>query len=601
MCGIAAALMDKRSGERVDRAELILVRDAMASRGPDGEGVWVSDDGRVGLAHRRLSIIDLTESGAQPMAGGHGVLRIVFNGEIYNYKELRRQLVQKGHRFRSNSDTEVLLHLYQECGRDMVHHLRGMYAFALWDERRSGLLLGRDPLGIKPLYFSEDGHRFRAASQVKALLAGGRVDTRPEPAGHVGFFLWGFVPEPYTLFKGIRALPAGSTLWIDKDGRRNLTRFFNVSEELACSNGVDPTVGSREVHERLREALLDSVRHHLVADVPVGVFLSSGLDSSTLTALAAEAAVSDLRTVTLRFREYEGTSMDESALAERVAQSYGTVHHTHATCLAACHAELEQLVRAMDQPSIDGVNTYLVSKAAAQQGLKVAMSGLGGDELFGGYPSFRQIPKAVKAFRPFQVVPGLGSVLRRVSVPLMGHFASAKYAGLFEYGGAYGSAYMLRRSLFMPWELPSVLDGDLAREGWRRLKTIAQLEDCISGVKSERAKVCGLEMSWYLRNQLLRDADWAGLAHSVEIRVPFVDSELFRAAAPMLTAAHPPTKMDMAATPFKPLPSELMSRRKTGFSVPIQEWLVQESAGAPSEPTTRRWARLIYKRMVNAA
>ena len=214
MCGIAA-IFNYRTGQPVDHAELIAVRDHMSARGPDGAGEWYSADQRVGLGHRRLSIIDLSPTGAQPMANTDGTLVVTFNGEIYNYRELRSQLEQQGCRFRSASDTEVLLHLYEREGREMVHKLRGMYAFALWDSRKQGLFLARDPFGIKPLYCADDGKTLRIASQVKALLAGGGVDTSPEPAGHVGFFLWGHVPSPYTLYRGIRGLTAGTTLWVD--------------------------------------------------------------------------------------------------------------------------------------------------------------------------------------------------------------------------------------------------------------------------------------------------------------------------------------------------------------------------------------------------
>ena len=215
MCGIAGIFAYGPSARPVDREELLRIREAMIARGPDGAGLWISPDQRIGLAHRRLAIIDLSEAGAQPMATADGRLHITFNGEIYNYQVLRRELEAKGYRFHSHSDTEVLLHLYADRGQDMVHALRGMYTFAIWDEHKKGLFLARDPFGIKPLYVADNGHTIRVASQVKALLKGGAVDTTLEPAGHVGFFLWGHVPEPYTLYKGIRALGAGTSLWID--------------------------------------------------------------------------------------------------------------------------------------------------------------------------------------------------------------------------------------------------------------------------------------------------------------------------------------------------------------------------------------------------
>ncbi len=587
MCGLAGIFAYDAAAALVDEVELLTIREAMTARGPDAAGLWLSDDCRIGLAHRRLTIIDLSPAGAQPMAHGDRPLRIVFNGEIYNYRALRGELIAAGHVFRSHSDTEVLLHLYDRDGPDMVHRLRGMYAFAIWDETRRGLFLARDPFGIKPLYYADDGKTLRVASQVKALLAGGRVATTPEPAGHVGFHLWGYVPEPYTLFAGIRALPAGSTLWIDAGGAQAPRRFFDVAEEFA--RAADAPV--QKDGDALRAALADSAAHHLVADVPVGMFLSAGLDSATVLGLAAECATGALRTVTLAFDEYAGTPMDEAPLAAETARTYGSEHRTQRVNGADFAADRDAILRAMDQPSIDGVNTYLVAKVTAGTGLKVAMSGLGGDELFGGYPSFSQLPRLVGALGPLRPFRALGRGFRMVAAPLVRHFTSPKYAGLLELGTSYGDAYLLRRGLRMPWELAGVLDGELVREGWRELDTLARLENGIRAVGSARAKVSALEIDWYMRNQLLRDADWAGMAHSLEIRTPLVDIELFRALAPMLVSTAAPSKRDMARTPHRPLPAAVLSRAKTGFAVPVRDWL-QGTAGR--ERGLRGWARQVH-------
>lgn len=567
----------------------------MLKRGPDGAGLWISDNKRIGLGHRRLAIIDLSESGAQPMATQDGSARIVFNGEIYNYRELRRELEAKGYRFYSQSDTEVLLHLYMEHGRDMVYHLRGMYAFAIWDEHKQDLLLARDPFGIKPLYYADDGTTIRVASQVKALLKSREVDTRPEPAGHVGFFLWGHVPEPYTLYKGIRALPAGTSLKIDATGRKETRRFFNISDELAKASEKPPTITREEMRERLRAALLDSVRHHLIADVPVGVFLSAGLDSTTLAALAKEVRINDLRTVTLGFKEFQNTHDDEVPLAELVAKHCGSLHNTRWVTKEDFQGEYQRLLDAMDQPSIDGVNSYFVSKAATDAGLKVALSGLGGDELFWGYSHFQEIPRIAKIFAPFRTIPSLGKGFRYLSAPILKHFTSPKYAGLLEYGGTYGGAYLLRRGLFMPWELPDLLDGEMVRQGWEELQTLSCLKQTTQGVDNAHLKVAALETAWYMRNQLLRDTDWASMAHSLEIRVPLVDIELFRTVAPLFNSSHAPTKLDMAQTPNLPLPDQVLQREKTGFSIPVREWMIQRLGTKVIERGLKGWVKHIYR------
>ena len=592
MCGIAGIFAYGASAPPIDQEELLRIREAMIRRGPDGAGLWISPDQRAGLAHRRLAIIDLSETGAQPMATADGRFRITFNGEIYNYRELRAQLQAKGCVFRSNSDTEVLLHLYAERGAEMVHALRGMFAFGIHDSFDQTIFLARDPFGIKPLYYADDGSSFRFASQVKALLKGGRVDTSPAPAGQVGFYLWGHLPDPYTLYKGITSLPPGSTMLVDAGGRREPKKYFSIAREFASANALAADLSPQASREKLHAALKDSVRHHLVADVPVGVFLSSGLDSTTLTALAAEAGSGDLHTITLGFDEYRGTGDDETPLASLVARTYGTSHRTQWVSRNDFAAHMDAMLEAMDQPSIDGVNTYFVSRAAAEAGMKVALSGVGGDELFGGYPSFRELPLMAGSLGVMQRFPRVGRGFRRVSAPLLKHFTSPKYAGLLEYGGSYAGGYLLRRGLYMPWELPEFLDGDLVRQGWDELQTLLRLEETVRGVDSDFQKVSALELSWYMRNQLLRDSDWAGMAHSLEIRVPLVDVELFRHLAP-LTARGRASKQEMARAPARPLPQQVTERRKTGFSIPVRDWLRQAGSGSSVPRGIRGWARRI--------
>jgi asparagine synthase (glutamine-hydrolysing) len=597
MCGIAAIFAHHNSAPQVDRDELISIRDQMASRGPDGVGEWISPDRRVALGHLRLSIIDLSPTGAQPMFSADGSLAIIFNGEIYNYRELRARLEQKGRRFVSQSDTEVLLMLYEELGEGMLNEVRGMFGLALWDSRRNGLFLARDPFGIKPLYYSDDGRTIRVASQVKGLLAGGQVDRTPEPAGHVGYFLWGHVPEPYTLYRNIRSLPAGGKLWIDRGGEKRETVYCNVPKILATA---EQSPASDWQHDDLRAALVDTVRHHLVADVPVGVFLSSGLDSTTLAALAAEQG-GTLQTVTLGFEEYRGTFRDETPLAEKVAQQYGADHQTIWVAREDFQSQRQHLLASMDQPSSDGTNTFFVSLVAKRAGLKVALSGLGGDEMFGGYPSFRDVPRSVNAFRFAQPFPALGKAFRLASRRLIERYTSPKYAGLLEYGGSYAGAYLLRRGLFMPWELSNVLDPEMVRSGWEELQPLLHLEETLDGLCKPRLKVSALEICYYMRNQLLRDSDWAGMAHSLEIRVPLVDINFFRTLAPMLAGKNPPTKQDIARAPVNPLPLEILHREKTGFCVPVTEWLSQEGDTQFNDRGWRGWTRRVYAEFTQPA
>lgn len=611
MCGIAGIHAYHYAATPVDRDELRAIRDHMAARGPDGKGEWFSADQRVALGHRRLAIIDLSDRAAQPMASADGHLVISFNGEIYNYRELKRDLESRGRVFRTESDTEVLLQLYADKGEAMLADLRGMFAFALWDARKQALLLARDPYGIKPLYYADDGWTCRFASQVKALLASDKVSRLPEPAGLAGFYLFGSVPEPYTLYQEIRAVPAGSYQWVDATGPHAPVPYFSIARVWAEAEQTPPLTAA-ELQQRVREAVLDSVRAHLIADVPVGAFLSAGIDSGALVGLMSEAstatppsvhssqftvnsthsspltvhfAAQGLQTLTLAFAEFRNTPQDEAPLAEKVAAHYGVAHTTRVVGEQEFRDDLPRILAAMDQPSIDGINTWFVSKAASEAGLKVAVSGVGGDELFGGYPSFRDLPRWTRLLWLPAHLPGLGAVAEQVQAAFAPLFPriNPKAAGMLRYGGTYPGAYLLRRGLFLPRELPDLIGKEQAQEGLRRLRPLEHIRSQLTANSSQppvhrspftaHSRVATLESTLYLRNQLLRDTDWASMAHSLEVRTPLVDATLLRKLAePLATAQAANHKHLLAKCPAKPLPGEVANRAKTGFTTPIGDW-----------------------------
>jgi asparagine synthase (glutamine-hydrolysing) len=605
MCGINGIFAYHPAAGRPREGELLATREAMRRRGPDGVGLWWNSDRRCGLGHRRLSILDLSDRAAQPMTSADGNIVVTFNGEIYNYKSLRAELEAAGVRFRTSSDTEALLHLYARHGIAMVHRLRGMYVFAIWDEMRQELFLARDSYGIKPLYTANDGWTFRFASQVKALLAGGQVSRDPEPAGIAGFHLFGSVPEPFTLYRDIRALPAGHTQRIDRAGPREPVPFANLAAILAAG-AADPAPAA-ELGERLRAAVCDSVRAHLLADVEVGIFLSAGVDSGALLGLIRDAGQREIRALTLAFDEFRGTAEDETPLAGQVAKRYGAQHIVRFVGEREFREDLPALIAAMDQPSIDGVNTWFVAKAAKEAGLKVALSGLGGDELLAGYPSFVDIPRWRRRLSPVAAVPGLGRVIR----PLIGALAPGlardkpKVLGLLEYAHSWAGLYLLRRGLFLPHELKEVMDPALAREGLRRLQPLRRLAANLSpDPGSHVGRVCVLESAHYLRNQLLRDADWAGMAHGVEIRTPLVDVTVLERFAPAIPSLAPHKgKEALAQAPTVPLPADIVARAKTGFGVPTGAWMNaaagKTAAAARSRPieakglVSRRWSQTV--------
>jgi asparagine synthase (glutamine-hydrolysing) len=329
--------------------------------------------------------------------------------------------------------------------------------------------------------------------------------------------------------------------------------------------------------------LLDSLRHHLVADVPVGAFLSGGVDSGALVGLMRDCGQADLQTVTLAFEEFRGTSENEVPTAELVATRYDTRHTTRVVTEREFHDDLPKIFDAMDQPTIDGLNTWFVSKAARELGLKVAMSGLGGDEIFGGYPSFRDLPWWMNLLRFPSAVPLLGEFARHI---LTVGGVRPKAASMLKYGGTYAGAYLLRRGLFMPWELEGLLGRETAKLGLQRLAPLRHIRAALEPEPvSAFDKVASLESSLYMRNQLLRDTDWASMAHSLEVRTPLVDATLLRHVVQAARAQRPVGKQVLANSPSVPLPREVSSRSKSGFGTPIQYWLERDER-------LQRWKRI---------
>jgi asparagine synthase (glutamine-hydrolysing) len=569
MCGIAGGFAFDPVAERIDRAVVSRLNDLQRSRGPDGVGLWADDD-HIVLGHRRLAIIDTGAGGAQPMADATGRWVITFNGEIYNYRALRAALEKQGCVFRTNSDTEVLINVISTWGEAGFSKLRGMYAFALWDALEQELWLARDPYGVKPLYVSVHQGVVWFASQARAIANCVAVDTRRDAAALVGFYLWGHVPEPFSWWAGIRMFPPGHLQRICRGSTPTAPRAVACVQDAFTKRPRQPLCS-----DELRELMLDSVHHHMVADVPVGVFMSAGIDSNVIAGLAAELGTK-LNTITLAFDEYAGSPDDEAPLAEAAAKVLQSDHVTVRISRFEFEELLDGFFESMDQPTIDGLNTYLISRAAASQGLKVALSGLGGDELFGGYPSFRQIPQLLKWGRriPFSKPLGraIDTVMRTMPVPGL----PPKTAGLLSHSGNIASGYLLRRALHVENELDLVLDESWLKEGLERLSTIKAISQTVDALRtagvSVHAQVAAIESCWYMRNQLLRDTDWSSMAHGLEVRVPFVDATLLERLGPAIASDRPPNKQDLAAS-AKRLPRAIRVREKTGFTTPVRAWI----------------------------
>jgi asparagine synthase (glutamine-hydrolysing) len=584
MCGINGILSLDPAAPPVDRDELLRTRDAMAARGPDGAGAWMSSDGRAALASRRLAILDLSTAADQPMAGAGGAAQIVLNGEIYNFRQLRAELEADGCRFRSQGDTEVVLALYLRHGEAAFRRLRGMFALAIWDGRDAGrprLVLARDPYGIKPLYYSLHGGQLRFASQVKALTAGGAVPRTVDPAGLAGFLLWGSVPEPWTIHSAVRALPAGHLLVV-AEGRAAPPAPFD--DLTAPAPSAAPPAAPADA------AIAESVAAHLVSDVPVAIFLSAGLDSGLIAALACRLLAEPPVTLTLGFDVLAGTPADEAPLAAEVARSLGTRHIENRLGRDDFAALWGAALAAMDQPSIDGFNTFAVSRAAHAAGLKVVLSGLGGDELFGSYPSFADVPRGTRTARWGRRLPGLAAGWPGLAARLAP--SRPKLAGLLRHGATLPGSYLLRRGLFLPEELPALMGAEEAAAGLAAYDPLADAGKLLGGAAGGRATggrppdgwtaVHLMESSQYMRNQLLRDSDWASMAWSVELRVPLVDARLH---AQLAAAGFQPGrglgKAALVRRLAPELPPALFDRPKTGFYLPVLEWLRPGELGPP--------------------
>lgn len=593
MCGIAGVFGYGSRDRVIDLSELVLIRDHMKTRGPDAHGIWHDQECYVALAHRRLSVIDLTPEANQPMKSVSGRFIIVFNGEIYNYDELRAQLIADGCTFATRGDTEVILNLFERHGPDMVSLLRGMFAIAIWDLRDRRLFVARDPYGIKPLYYSDNGSHFRFASSVKALVAGGSVSTEPDFGGQAGFFMTGSVPEPLTIYKAIQSLPAGTWAFIGKSGMSDCIKYLDIRTLHQVLEPKAMPVGSKPPHQVARSALLDSVRHHLVADVEVGAFLSGGVDSTALIGMMRDAGAKNVQAVTLRFSEFEGSASDETEFATIAAKHYGARHHIRTVTPAEFKEDLPRILHAMDLPTIDGINTWFASKAMSELGVKVAFSGLGGDELFGGYPSFNDLPSWQRKFSLAAHIPGLGIAVRRIGSALLGRSSiNPKAYSIIEMNRTLSDAYMLRRAVYAPWELKKLMGPGPAKIGLERLHSFGCLEEA-PGLRSSSYfnRIAALESSLYMRNQLLRDCDWASMAHSVELRLPLVDVQLTRSIGP-LAAASVSGKDLLGRAPTKPLPATILDKPKTGFAIPVGEWIgLAMSQKKKAHGYSREWCK----------
>jgi len=584
MCGIAGIFTPERLTSPEDVVAVGRMMDAQIHRGPDGSGMH--RDTKAVLGHRRLAIIDLSDAGRQPMSNEDGTIWVTYNGEIYNFLELREDLSRRGHHFKAKTDTEVLVHGYEEWGiEELLARLRGMFAFGLYDARSSDagpcLILAKDRFGIKPLYYSyQNCGQLIFASEVQALMKTGMVADEKDPAALVRFLQLGSVPVPLTTIKGVFALPAGHYALVDDQGF-HLRQYWDLSTSLPFSLHARADLPLEQAVRETRGLLDESVKGHLLSDVPLGVFLSGGLDSSALVAVASRFREKPLTTVSIVFDEPE---YSEAQYSRMVAGRYHTDHREILLRSKDLVEAVHGIFAAMDQPTVDGVNTFLVSKAAKEAGLTVVLSGTGADEVFLGYSHFKKAQTWERAWRLFSGAPVAirkGLVALAASVGALGGrtgFEKIRYLD----NPCDESLYLLFRGLFSPRQIQELLG--IGENEFERLAPRSS-----TGPPEPRSLIDALallEFHYYLQNQLLKDTDVMSMAWSIETRVPFLDHQLVEHVARLSTRMKIQSRVNKPAlvTAVRDyLPKEIWDRPKMGFTFPFACWLKDQAAVVEGE------------------
>ena len=525
--------------------------------GPDDEGIFIDPQKNIGFGHRRLSIIDLTSNGHQPMTDVEQKAWITFNGEIYNYLELKRELQTLGAKFHSNTDTEVIIQAYLYWGTIAFEKLNGMFAFALYDKQKALTYLVRDVSGIKPLYYYADADQLAFASEIRALKQTG-ITIETDENWKIRFLAYGHIPEPYTTLKNVLSLPKSTFLcWNNNTHECTLNPYDHLQNKTQISSKI-------EACEQIKNVLNESVKRQLIADAPVGVFLSGGLDSSLITLLANQQKQTRLKTISIYFDE---KLYDESGYQELILNKIEGEKHSHLVKQNDFDEALPQILQAMDMPTTDGINTWFISKFAQQDGLKAVLSGLGADELYGGYPSFSRIAylNYLKKIPPYffsAVVPFIGGKYKRLEY--------LKY-------DQPEADYLFLRALFSPSDIAAILNISI-----KQVTEVLFADNTFNTPKTyNKLYASNIETNFYMQNQLLRDTDVMSMNHGLEVRVPFLD-ELFITLTtridPKLRFINQPAKKLLIDSFTDILPEAIWNRPKMGFSFPLQQWMQQNTA-----------------------
>ncbi len=545
----------------------------LSRRGPDSEGVWTDD--KVFMGSRRLAIFDLNNRSNQPMRSLCSRFIIVFNGAIYNYKELREYLLKKNINLKTESDTEVILELFALEGSSMINKLKGMFAFVIWDSAKKEAFAARDPYGIKPIYigYSEDG--LILASQVKTLLHTKFIKKDIDLYSNYSFLNLGYVLEPRTWYKDIKALKPGSFIII-KEGKKIFEeQWYNIASIWELADSFKKKTSNNNCKNKIEKALTETINQHLISDVPIGIFLSSGIDSTLIAALASINSKKKIIGITVCFDEFKNSMYDETSNARITAKKFGIEHHILRVSKEDFKNDFPKILDAMDQPSIDGINTWYASKAAAQLKLKVVFSGVGGDELLYGYDHFKTIPILFKFLRFIKKIKFL-KILAKGFFNFLGFIRKdIRWKYLFKFSNSIFELWLIKRTILTEKEIIS------KNYTFKNISTIFN-KDILSSnsphfFRNSKIKLSQIETIYYLRNQLLRDSDWASMYHGIELRTPFVDVKLLENLKEVMNECSSKKNKLSIISNFRAHFSENLNfNKKIGFQTPIQRWFIDD-------------------------
>ncbi len=553
MCRIAAIVSNKISSED---ARIYAMTEAMHRGGPDDFGHIINTDLGYALGHRRLSIIDVSPSGHQPMVDEETDIEIVFNGEIYNYQELKKELESKGHYFNSKSDTEILIKGYKEWGADMLPKLKGMFAFVLIDKTNQTLFAARDHAGIKPLYIGYNNEDVFFSSEIRGIKA---IDEnwQENPNWKIWFLTFGFLPDPVTTLKGVKPLPSGCYIKINlKTKEEKIVSFYSYK----YNNNIVPY---QAAVKKIKDLVNQAVKRHLIADVPIGIFLSGGIDSSILAIIAQKQQKSVVETISIYF---DDEKYSEKEFQEIIVQQTGVKHHFYKITKEEFLSSWSDIYESLDQPSTDAINTHFICKYAQKNGLKVVLSGLGADEIFGGYPSINRATK-------FNHYKRLAIINKFLPSFINNSYPNKKLDFLSENIDA--SEYLLYRGLFTPKDVAKILE-ITEKAVWKELNLFSFQENI--SILGSQNKATYYETAIYMQSQLLKDSDIQSMWHGLELRVPFLDIDLMTYVNnlhPSIKFSQSKTKQLLVDAYINELPEKIWNRPKQGFTFPFGNWFKQ--------------------------